>query len=169
MYILRQFLIRVFRFLVAVNMSKYEKERESEVLNARADKIRFRETPFLGDYLAASSFIFLYFMYVVFAICIICTICALVSLPMDIQENVDGMFALVVCCGLMWVMIQGVKFIHLYYSREMTMYYDDYILVRNYKYEDKIVTYEEIGKTIREKRIRVRKGRLELPFVFSFY
>ena len=107
-------------------------------------------------------------MYVVFAICIICTICALVSLPMDIQENVDGMFALVVCCGLMWVMIQGVKFIHLYYSREMTMYYDDYILVRNYKYEDKIVTYEEIGKTIREKRIRVRKGRLELPFVFSF-
>lgn len=59
---------------------------------------------------------------------------------------------------------QFMKFLQLYFNSTETLYYEDYIIVRRYGRRDKIVTYEEIGQTVRAKEIRIRKGRLELPF-----
>jgi len=168
MYIVRQFIIRILRFVFALNMKKHQmrigKNPYKHIIDK--DKIRFTER-LMGDeadgIVKAGSYLLIY-CYVVFALLSggIFYFCIVYSTKM--QCDVGEKLAILGAYVLYFLLIQVIKFAQMYYMSEITMFYDDVVLVRSYRHADRYVSYEEIGEMVRKNGVRVRAGALEIPY-----
>jgi len=168
MYIVRQFIIRILRFVFAFNMKKHQmrigKNPYKHIIDK--DKIRFTER-LMGDeadrIVKAVSYLLIYF-HVVFVLFSLGIVNFFITDPIETQRDVDQKIALIAVWVVFWILIQSTKFVQMYYMSEITMFYDDVVLVRSYRHADRYVSYEEIGEMVRKNGVRVRAGALEIPY-----
>lgn len=165
MYILKQLLRRIFMLLTAVLSDKAEKERLERKFAKRKDggTVLFSESYYLADHMASAGFMFSYLAYFVMILDLVGIIMIFALELIETQEDIRIVMFLVLMLVFSLIVSRIMRIVCYYYSDDYTQYYEDYLLVSKYRRDDVIVTYEELGQYIREKKIRVGHGRLELP------
>ena len=165
MYILKQLLRRIFVLFTAVLSDKAEKERLERKFAKRKDggTKYFSESYYLAKHLAAVGYISSYLLYFVAILNLVGIIIVFLLNLIETQKDLRGVLLLFVLLFLFFGWARIMRIVGYFYSEDYTLYYEDYLLVSKYRRDDVIVTYAELGQYIREKKIRVGHGRLELP------
>lgn len=165
MNFLKQLLRSIFMLFTAVLSDKAEKERLERKFAKRKDggTKYFCESYYLAEHLASVGYISSYLLYFVAILNLVGIIIVFLLNLIETQKDLRGVLLLFVLLFLFLGWARIMRIVGYFYSEDYTQYYEDYLLVSKYRREDVIVTYEELGQYIREKKIRVGHGRLELP------
>lgn len=84
--------------------------------------------------------------------------------------EINELLVMGVCLGVFYLLAGGLRYLQLYMENTKTVYYGDRICVKRYRKTDREISYQELKAAIEERKILVRKGRLEFPYQYGrFY
>lgn len=79
-------------------------------------------------------------------------------------NKVEDIIVIIVCVLGLFALAGMMKYVLNYMENTVTIFYESKICIRRYRREDVEINYKELRDSILKKGIKVRNGRLELPY-----
>lgn len=165
---LKQFLRRLILYIVDYITVRTEIEKRNERVLKRErrlkkkQKILFRESYYLGNHMNSATWMISYLCYFIFGLSGILLLIGSCLIPINLKQDITPLILFVVSIGAL-ALARILRLVSIHISENVTLYCERCLCVCKHGREDVIVTYEELGQYIREKKIRIGHGRLELP------
>jgi len=141
-------------------MEKYDKKYSSRKPQKGKAGVLFKETWVFSEHMAGGAWIFTYVFYGIFILGIFLAIMILFTQDKGAEQTGYPILAMLVFSCWMFLVAQFLKWMQLYFANTMTLYYEDLMLVKKYVREDKKISYNELGESMRNKKIKIKKGQL---------
>lgn len=162
MLIIKQLLRKILLFIITVNVEKYIKATRQDSTGMNVEKVHFRGESALRGHMVGGAFAMAYLFRGVAIIAFIIWIVSLIAIPIETQEDLNACIAIVLVVVISEIASLIMKFICLRNHETVNLYYEECVQIKKYGKKDIFVPYDELGKIVGEKGIRIRHGKLEI-------
>lgn len=162
-YIIGLFFIGVFILILSKKIEKKLGLKKAR-FQFGIEPICFVESPMFAELLAGGGYIGTYLCYGAALVAVVIEIAALVTVPIKTADSLNEYLAI---AGIFVVAISGsvaCKLIAYYNDQKYEVFFEEYVAVGQFGKGSRIVTYKELGESVRQKGIFIHKGNIVLPF-----